>query len=426
MKKVRVNTSKAEVYTIEDFLSPEECDILVKRIDSNNSRSKVSGGKLGSGAGVSKVRTSSTSSIKASEFPIIADIDRKISRAINVPLELGEVTQGQKYEVGQEFKDHTDYFGKEAMKGHGDKWGNRTWTFMIYLNEDVEGGETEFKRLGISFTPKKGTAVVWRNMKEDGTVNPFTLHAGRPVKSGVKYIITKWFREYPVGAYPLSDHFKSRYPHLLAGPNPVKVPEGEKKVFTGHLDFPKFTKIGFEKREVPSDVWGLIQSAYTQLQSKKRPEKFKGQLDIIYDKDKTESPVDILDLGHVKHIKDAIHKKLQPILQEWSGTPIVPSMMYGIRSYKNGAILTDHWDRPKTHHISAIIIVDENSNKPWPLDIQDHTGKWHKVYAKPGEMILYESASCKHGRLEEFDGEFFRNMFVHYQLTDWTYVPKSK
>ena len=447
MKRVKVKTNKAEVYTIEDFLTHEECDKLVERIDQKNTRSRVSGGGFASKAGVSKVRTSSTASLNAKSYPFIEDIDKRISRAINVPLELGEVTQGQKYEVGQEFKDHTDYFGKNSLKGHGDKWGNRTWTFMIYLNDDCEGGETDFKRLGIKFTPKKGMAVVWRNMQEDGSLNPNTMHAGRPVTDGVKYIITKWFREYPVGAYPISNRFKKKFPHLLSrlhllGKKKDKPTANTKKLknhtvdqskvdfegktFSGHKDFPRFTEVGFQLRDLPEETWGLVQETYELLKSKARPEKFKGQLGIIYNKDKSDSPVDILSLGHYKHIKTIIHKQLQPILEEWSGEKITPSMMYGIRSYKKGAILVDHKDRPQTHHISAIIIVDEDSNKPWPLDIQSHDGEWHKIYAKPGQMILYESCACQHGRLEEFDGNYFRNFFVHYQLTDWKYVPEPQ
>lgn len=426
MKKVRIKSKKAEVYQIENFLTPEECNQVIREINKNPKRSMVSGGEHKSGAGVSNYRTSSTGTLKHQKFPLIKDIDRRISRAINIPLELGEVTQGQKYEVGQEFKDHMDYFGKNAMKGHGDRWGNRTWTFMVYLNDDCEGGETEFKRLGLKFTPKTGMAVIWRNMNEDGTLNPNTMHAGRPVKQGVKYIITKWFRQKPVGAYPISDHFRRKYPNLVSqvAPATKRVSKIEGKTFSNPENFPKFTEVGFELRDVPEPTWKLIQDTYKMLQAFKRPEKFPGQMKIIYDKDKKESPVDILSLSHVKSIKDRIHRELQPILEEWSGARIRPIMMYGIRSYKKGAILADHVDRIKTHHISCIVIVDEKSNKPWPLDIQDNDGKWHKVYAKPGQMILYESLACMHGRTEEFDGEYFRNFFVHYKVPDWTYRPE--
>ena len=32
-------------------------------------------------------------------------------------------------------------------------------------------------------------------MKADGSPNELTLHEGMPVIAGVKYVITKWFRE---------------------------------------------------------------------------------------------------------------------------------------------------------------------------------------------------------------------------------------
>ncbi len=84
-------------------------------------------------------------------------------------------------------------------------------------------------------------------------------------------------------------------------------------------------------------------------------------------------------------------------------------------------------DRVETHHISSIIIVDKDltcgcQNRKygddWPLDIQGHDGEWYKVYAEPGDIILYESAICEHGREEPFQGTFFRNFYVHYKLTN--------
>jgi prolyl 4-hydroxylase len=36
--------------------------------------------------------------------------------------------------------------------------------------------------------------LIWNNMALDGTPNLNTLHAGKPVEQGTKYIITKWFR----------------------------------------------------------------------------------------------------------------------------------------------------------------------------------------------------------------------------------------
>ena len=37
-------------------------------------------------------------------------------------------------------------------------------------------------------------------------------------------------------------------------------------------------------------------------------------------------------------------------------------------------------------------------DKPWPVDVMDHQGVWHSIPLVPGEMALYEGASCPHGR----------------------------
>jgi prolyl 4-hydroxylase len=107
--------------------------------------------------------------------------------------------QGQRYAGGQEFKPHTDYFtpGGRDFDKFCTLSGNRTWTFMIYLNEVTAGGATRFKVLDKTFQPEAGKLLCWNNRLADGNVNPATLHHGMKVRKGVKYVITKWYREKP-------------------------------------------------------------------------------------------------------------------------------------------------------------------------------------------------------------------------------------
>src|SRR3546814_11934344 len=72
--------------------------------------------------------------------------------------------------------------------------GQRSWTAMIYLNTLEEGGETSFPALGFGVSPRAGLLLMWNNMRPDGSPNPDTLHEARPVESGRKYVVTKWFR----------------------------------------------------------------------------------------------------------------------------------------------------------------------------------------------------------------------------------------
>jgi prolyl 4-hydroxylase len=107
--------------------------------------------------------------------------------------------QGQRYQQGQEYKAHHDFF--HVGKGHWQQvrefGGQRTWTAMVFLNEPKEGGETDFPLLGIALKPQTGTMAVWNNMDVHGHPNMKTLHAGTPVRKGIKHVITKWYRQEP-------------------------------------------------------------------------------------------------------------------------------------------------------------------------------------------------------------------------------------
>ena len=102
-----------------------------------------------------------------------------------------------KYSVGEEYKDHHDFFhpGEEYYEDEVNRGGQRLKTALVYLNDDFEGGETNFPNLNIKVDPKKGKLVLWDNIKDDGSLDYDSLHAGLPVKSGYKYIAVIWIRE---------------------------------------------------------------------------------------------------------------------------------------------------------------------------------------------------------------------------------------
>lgn len=68
---------------------------------------------------------------------------------------------------------------------------HRTATWMIYLNEDFEGGETEFFYQKRRIKPTTGTVVIW-------PAGYTHTHRGNLVLKGTKYIITGWFYQQPV------------------------------------------------------------------------------------------------------------------------------------------------------------------------------------------------------------------------------------
>jgi prolyl 4-hydroxylase len=179
-----------ELYTVESFLDSRTCAALVELIKANLRPSTISS----EGAPDSSFRTSRTCDLDE-RYPVVKELNRRICAALGANPAYAEATQGQYYEVSQEFKAHTDYFEVyEIERFSTATWGQRSWTFMVYLNEPEAGGETRFVDAGLAFKPKLGQAVIWNNMQPDGRPNPHTMHQGMPVTAGAKAIITKWFR----------------------------------------------------------------------------------------------------------------------------------------------------------------------------------------------------------------------------------------
>tara|TARA_B100001250_G_C19746566_1_gene765606 strand:+ start:119 stop:1387 length:1269 start_codon:yes stop_codon:yes gene_type:complete len=418
---------------INNFLSVDECNELIKMIDSNHTRSSVVVGGTDR-TDVTDHRTSSTSNLDMNNV-IVSSIHKKIANYLGLDLSKGEALQGQLYEPGQYFKPHNDFFSGAAYDMHCKASGNRTHTFMIYLNDDFKGGGTNFPNLNKSVKPQTGKGLWWNNLVEGEEQHQY-MHEGVEVEDGKKYIVTSWWREKNwdgAGDETLYNDRKEEKPvtiesksYIVKASEKPKISPEINKTFSTKEDFPSFTANGFELKTCPADVWGVIQDAYNLLKDKVKNEEFEGKESIIVG-----GGSEILSFDSIPSIRSYIHNQLHSLHEQWSGENLEPSFVYGIRSYLRGATLANHVDRIATHHISSIIIVDKDltcgcKNKPesedWPLDIQGHDGEWYKVYAKPGDMILYESAKCEHGRTEPFGGTYFRNFYVHYKLKDWVYA----
>jgi len=186
----RIPTEKAELWAIGDVLSADECTQLMAMIDATATPSGAFGTPYESG-----YRTSYSGDVDA-HAPFVKRIQRRIDDLLGLEPDTGETIQGQRYEIGQEFQHHTDWFPSNTAYWATERarGGQRAVTAMVFLNQVEGGGTTDFPRLDLSITPAPGVLLVWNNAGLDGTPNPWTIHAGRPVTAGVKYIITKWYR----------------------------------------------------------------------------------------------------------------------------------------------------------------------------------------------------------------------------------------
>jgi len=188
----KIESDKLDLYTLEDALSTNDCARMVSLIGHHLRPST-----LAYPSDDKAFRTSQTSDLCYLKSPVATLIDTKICKTLGIRPEYAEGIQAQRYDVGQQFKPHWDYYEPDThvYQRFASVRGNRTWTFMVYLNEDMDGGATRFTEIDLAIQPKTGMAVIWNNLNHDGTVNPATKHCGEPVTRGCKIIITKWFRE---------------------------------------------------------------------------------------------------------------------------------------------------------------------------------------------------------------------------------------
>jgi hypothetical protein len=87
----------------------------------------------------------------------------------------------RKYEPNMDFyKEHCEVHG---ITGHAAK---RMLTWMIYLNDVTEGGETYFRYQNLKISSEVGKLLIWP---------PFWTHPhfGIPSMNQIKYIVTGWF-----------------------------------------------------------------------------------------------------------------------------------------------------------------------------------------------------------------------------------------
>lgn len=187
----RLPSDRVSAWRIPDFLDASACRGLIAMIDRNRRPST-----LLSDRGDATFRTSESCDMDRWADDV-QPIDESIAGLLGIAPENGETMQGQRYAPGQHFRAHHDYFhqGESYWQRIRQAGGQRTWTAMIYLNDVEDGGATWFPQAGLRVAPRQGLLLAWDNMQADGSPNPLTIHEGTEVVEGVKYIVTKWFRE---------------------------------------------------------------------------------------------------------------------------------------------------------------------------------------------------------------------------------------
>jgi prolyl 4-hydroxylase len=179
------------VKEINNFLSDEECNELINLSSGSFDNVEVLG------ENIDGYRVAKGTWLEEEDGEVVIKYRKLISEITQIPTINMESINVLKYDIGGEYKDHHDFFhpNENYYDDEIKRGGQRLKTGLVYLNDNFEGGETSFPNLNIKIVPKKGKLVLWDNIKDDGSLDYDSIHAGLPVTNGFKYIAVIWIRE---------------------------------------------------------------------------------------------------------------------------------------------------------------------------------------------------------------------------------------
>eukprot|EP00775_Hariotina_reticulata_P009877 gene9877-10035_t len=217
-QKIETVSWSPRAFIFHNFLSLDEVQHILNLTEKLVARSAVVDTKTGQSK-LDPIRTSYGAAITRGQTPVIAAVEARIAEWTRLPADHGEPIQVLRYQNGQKYDAHWDWFDDPVhTKDSGE---NRVATVLMYLGDVLEGGETTLPlgtpidadrqnlanpsecalKGSMAIAPKKGDALLFWDMHVDGkTVDRASLHASCPTLKGTKWTCTKWIHNKPYGA----------------------------------------------------------------------------------------------------------------------------------------------------------------------------------------------------------------------------------
>lgn len=185
------------IIVIEKLATPAMCDWIVSAGRDRLAPNMVVDTETGRHV-PDRIRTG-----KGAPFPLLITdlvmmaVQERLARTTRLMWRQQEPPFLLSYEPGQRYLPHLDCFDPDepAFARELSIMGQRVATCLTYLNEEYDGGETDFPRLGWRYRGRKGDALLFLNVGPDWRPDPMTLHAGLAPTRGRKWLLSQWVRD---------------------------------------------------------------------------------------------------------------------------------------------------------------------------------------------------------------------------------------
>ena len=192
------------ILAIEALASPDACDWIVRQCQGRLAPAQVDDPRTGLPV-MGQTRTNRVANFGLAETSVLNILlQTRIGAAIGSPLGVMEAFAVLNYRPGEQASDHFDFLDPQvpAYAEEISRVGQRVATALVYLNDDYEGGETDFPELGLRHRGAKGDALVFFSVDADGAPDRRTRHAGRPTTRGEKWVLSQFVRDRPLAPGP--------------------------------------------------------------------------------------------------------------------------------------------------------------------------------------------------------------------------------
>jgi hypothetical protein len=185
------------VWAFENVASPAVCDWLIAQTKGRLKPATVY--TVAGGLAVSAQRNNSFVQLSVADADVVMlAVRERLAACAGLEVMHMDGPQVLHYAVGEQFVPHVDFFDPTIASQAQEiaTAGQRVATGLLYLNDEgLEGGETDFPRLGIRHRGRKGDVLVFFNVDAEGQSDRRTLHAGLAPTAGEKWVLSQWFRD---------------------------------------------------------------------------------------------------------------------------------------------------------------------------------------------------------------------------------------
>jgi hypothetical protein len=184
------------VRVLPELVTDSVCDWLIEQARPNLKRALIYD-PVGGKDIADHMRTNSAAGFDLMHADLVQiAVQTRMSAATGVSVRNFEGPTILHYAPGEQITNHYDFVNPRIpnYQAEIEKRGQRIITFLVYLNDDYEGGETDFPSMSVRYHGGRRAGLFFTNALPNGDADLRMVHAGLPPKDKEKWLMSQFIR----------------------------------------------------------------------------------------------------------------------------------------------------------------------------------------------------------------------------------------